>query len=76
MCVGFGCSEPSFLYFVLNQVFLLLLKFRFSKKVTKFDVYLVNVKSRGSAWEIVSNFCGLSRMSELYLEIQLLKITT
>ena len=47
------------------------LKFRFSKKATKFETISHMIWRSLSfkcqiKWEIVSNFCGLFRMSELY----------
>ena len=47
-----------------------LLKFRFSKKATKFETISHIIWRLLSTcqikWDIVSNFCGLFRMSELY----------
>ena len=48
----------------------LLIKFRFSKKATKFEtisnmIWRLHSKFQ-IKWEIVSNFCGLLRMSEVY----------
>ena len=49
-----------------------MVKFRFSKKETKFEIILYMISRLLSRcrikWEIVSNFCGLFRMSELYPE--------
>ena len=58
---------------VLQIIFLMLLKFRFSKKATKFEtishmIWCLLCKCQ-IKWEIVSNFCGLFRMSELYSAI-------
>ena len=52
------------------NLLLLFLKFRFSKKATKFEtishmIWRLLCKCQIN-WEIVSNFCGLFRMSELY----------
>ena len=50
-----------------------LLKLRFPTKVTKFKtishLILHLPTKRQIKWEIVSNFCGFFRMSELYLHI-------
>ena len=47
------------------------IKFRFSKKAAKFEtishmIWRLLSKCQKIKWEIVSNFCGLFRMSELY----------
>ena len=48
-----------------------MIKFRFSKKATKFETIshmIWRLLSKYQiTWEIVSNFCGLFRMSKLYL---------
>ena len=50
-----------------------LVKFRFSKKATKFETisHLIwRLLSKCQIkWEIISNFCGLFRMSELYADL-------
>ena len=60
-----------------DSAFLDILNFRFSKKVTKFEtishmIWLLPRKFQ-IKWEIVSNFCGLFRMSELYMQVRLEK---
>ena len=40
----------------IEQIFNEKLKFRFSKKATKFDIYLVNVKSSGRLFQIFVAF--------------------
>ena len=53
-----------------------LIKLRFSKKATKFETIshmICRLLSKCQIkWEIVSNFCGLFRMSELYNEFSTL----
>ena len=52
-----------------DSAFLDILKFRFSKKITKFETisYMIwcALSKCQIKWEIVSNFCGLFRVSEL-----------
>ena len=60
--------EKYFLDLYPNTVYL---KFRFSKKATKFEtishVIWRLLRKCQIKWEIVSNFCGLFRMSEFYV---------
>ena len=69
-CVWYPWSNFKF---ALNMAFMWNerhLKFRFSKKATKFETISHMIWSLVSRcqtkWEIVSNFCALFRMSELY----------
>ena len=65
-----------FLYLVqifgFNATIVQFIKFRFSKKATKFETISHMIWGLPSTcqikWEIVSNFCGLFRMSELYYD--------